>query len=179
MSITTPPNPSKCLHVVVLEQLQPVSQITLRYPSLYASLQATNIPAEQFTGYLSLTILELNIHTLYQRSQLFCTEWFIPIPTHSLHYLETYHLQLRRPPLRQHHSHEMQTMRDQYSSPHKPPFSTLSPHPFHFRYLSIETSPHLTTNSQYLGRPPPRRIRCPKSRQINMVSYRLDPAPRP
>ncbi len=123
--ITTISSPSKCLHVVVLEQLQQVSQITLRYPSPYTSLLATNLPAEQFTGYLSLTILELNIYTLYQRSQLFCTEWFIPIPTRSLHHLETYHLQLRRPPLRQHHSHKMQTMRDQRYSPHKPTFSTL------------------------------------------------------
>ena len=109
--ITTHPNLSESLHVVVLEQLQQVSQITLRYRSSYASLLGTNLPAEQFTGYLSLTILELNIYTLYQRSQLFCTEWFIPILTLSLHYLETYHLQLRRSPLRQHHSQQMQTMR--------------------------------------------------------------------
>ena len=110
--ITTHPNLSKSLHVVVLEQLQQVSQIILRYRSPYANLLSTIFPAEQFTGYLSLTILELNIYTLYQRSQLFCTEWFIPIPTHSRHYLETYDLQLRRPPFRQHHSHQMQTMRD-------------------------------------------------------------------
>lgn len=123
----------------MLEQLQQVSQITLRYPSPYASLLGTKLPAEQFTGYLSLTILELNIYTLYQRSQLFCTEWFIPIPTHSLHYLETYHLQLRPPPLCQYHNHQMQTMRDEYSPPHKPTFSTL-PSPFRFESPPTETS---------------------------------------
>ncbi len=117
--------PSTCLHVVVLEQLHQVSLVILRYTSPYASLLATDLPAEQFTGYLSLTILELNIYTLYQRSQLFCTEWFVPILPHSLHHPEIYHLQLRRPHLRQHHSHKMQTMRDRNSSPHKPTFSIL------------------------------------------------------
>ena len=132
--ILTPPSPSKCLHVVVLEQLQQVSLLTLRYPFPYARFLATNLPAEQFTGYLSLTILELNIYTLYQRNQLFCTEWFVSVPPHSLHHLETYHLQLRRPPLRQYHVHKMQTMRDRHSSPHKPTFSTLRPPNFRCQF---------------------------------------------
>ena len=74
---TTLPSPSKCLHIIVLEPLHQVSLLTLRYRSPYTSLLATNLPPEQFTGYLSLTILELNIYTLYQRNQLFCTEWFV------------------------------------------------------------------------------------------------------
>ena len=151
------------------------------YPLLPVSiceLLATNLPAEQFTGYLSLTILELNIYTLYQRSQLFCTEWFVPIPPHSLHHLENYHLQLRRPALRQHHSHEMQTMRDQHSSPHKPTFSTL-PHPCAPNPHSTETSSHLATNCQYLDGSPSRRIRRPKCQQTNLVPNRLDPTTRP
>ena len=75
--VTAFPSPPKCLHVAVLEPLHQVSLLTLRYHSLYATLQATNLPAEQFTGYLSLTILELNIYTLFQRGRLFCTEWSV------------------------------------------------------------------------------------------------------
>ena len=75
--ITTLPSPPKCLHVAVLEPLHQVGLLTLRYRSPYTSLLATNLPLEQFIGYLSLTILELNIYTLYQRGQLFCTEWFV------------------------------------------------------------------------------------------------------
>ena len=133
--ITTLPSSHKCLHVIVLEPLHPVILFTLPCRSPYAALPATNTSPEQFTGYLSLTILELNIYTLYQRSQLFCTEWYISTLLRDRPQPETHHLQLRRPPLRQHHVHKMQTMRDGNSSPHKPTLSTLlpchpsSPHP--------------------------------------------------
>ena len=82
--ILTPPILPNAYNVVVLEQRQQVSMLSLRYPSPYANLLATNLPAEQFSGYLSLTILELNIYTLSQRNQLFCTEWSVSIPPHTL-----------------------------------------------------------------------------------------------
>ena len=35
----------------------------------------THSGSENFVGYLSLIILELNITTLHQRNMLLCTEW--------------------------------------------------------------------------------------------------------
>ena len=33
--------------------------------------------AERFMGWLSLTLLELNVMSLYQRSMMFCNEWSV------------------------------------------------------------------------------------------------------
>lgn len=41
------------------------------------TLSARETPEEEFEGYLSMVIMELNISTLRQQNMLMCNEWFV------------------------------------------------------------------------------------------------------
>ena len=53
------------------------SRVSITFRSCYRLLLRLSVrvgPSEKFIGYLSLTIVELNIFSLYQRDRLLCTE---------------------------------------------------------------------------------------------------------
>jgi hypothetical protein len=41
------------------------------------SYSAREVPEDEFEGYLSMVITELNISTLRQQNMLMCNEWFV------------------------------------------------------------------------------------------------------
>jgi len=54
-----------------------MSKATCLITILANAYSARETPEEEFEGYLSMVIMELNISTLRQQNMLMCNEWFV------------------------------------------------------------------------------------------------------
>ncbi|KAL6715433.1 hypothetical protein ACLMJK_006394 [Lecanora helva] len=72
--------------VRILFTLAEIDEFTVRQGNSTTSSSSTKQLTERFTGYLSLLIVELNIHTLYRRGRLFCNQCCgVPVYANMIH----------------------------------------------------------------------------------------------